>query len=358
MTHVSATTFSAAPRRPAEQPPPPIRRLSLTGRVALAGLLTIVLATLLGPLLWPQDPLAQNIVARLAGPSLAHPLGTDQFGRDVLARLLLGGRWSLLGAGIVCLGTTMIGFTLGVLAAAGPRWLDRTISTITTTFQAVPGVLLALALTALLGASFVNLLVALILTNWTWYARMYRAQVAQALAAPYIEGARAVGVGPWRMLARHIGPHILGPALVVATINVGAVILNLSALSFIGLGLPPPTPEWGTMISEARTYFQRAPLLMLAPGLAIASTVLCVNLLGNACAIESMSSARGIKHLVVVVASRRNCEATTTDHSGLPTVKTPKTGASSHQQLRHQQPPNGYYASRGQRRQQRTALAP
>ncbi len=258
------------------------RRLSLLGKAALGTLLAIVLAILVGPLLWPRDPLEQNILGRLAGPSLEHPLGTDQFGRDLLARLLHGGRWSLLGSLVVCLGTTAIGFALGALAAVGPPWLDRGISTLTTTFQAVPGVLLALALTALLGTSFTNLLVALILTNWTWYARMYRAQIAQSLAAPHIEGAWAVGVGMWGLLSRHIALYILGPALVVATTNVGAVILNLSALSFIGLGLAPPTPEWGNMISESRTYFQRAPLLMLAPGLAIALTVLCVNLLGNA----------------------------------------------------------------------------
>lgn len=282
MIHVSANPRRAGREQPATPPAPPRRRLSLLGRLALAGLGAILLAILLGPLLWPHDPLAQNILARLAAPSPAHPLGTDQFGRDLLARLLHGGRWSLLGALVVCLGTTAIGFALGVLAATGPPWLDQLVSALTTTFQAVPGVLLALALTALLGPSFTNLLAALILTTWTWYARMYRAQVAQALAAPHIEGARAIGVGRRRLLRHHILPHILGPALVVATINVGAVILNLSALSFIGLGLAPPTPEWGTMISESRTYFQRAPLLMLAPGMAIALTVLCVNLLGNA----------------------------------------------------------------------------
>jgi ABC-type dipeptide/oligopeptide/nickel transport system permease subunit len=282
LIRVSERPHSATPVAEELPAPPRSHRLSLLGRLALGGLLAIVLASAVGPLLWPRDPLEQEILNRLAGPSPAHPLGTDQFGRDLLARLLHGGRWSLLGALLVCLGTTAIGFVLGVLAAVGPRWLDGVISTVTTTFQAVPGVLLALALTALLGPSFGNLLIALILTNWTWYARMYRAQVAHALAAPHIEGARAMGVGPWGLLARHIGPHILGPALVVATINVGAVILNLSALSFIGLGLAPPTPEWGSMINEARTYFQRAPLLMLAPGLAIALTVLCVNLLGNA----------------------------------------------------------------------------
>jgi peptide/nickel transport system permease protein len=245
-------------------------------------MVVIIGAVLFGPLFWPRDPLEQNIVQRLATPSLEHPLGTDQFGRDVLARLLTGGRWSLFGALVVCLGTTLIGFGLGVLAAIGPAWLDRLVTMLTTTVQAVPGILLALALTALLGPSFTNLLIALVLTNWTWYARMYRALLVQALAAPHIEGARAVGVRQMRLLTHHILPQIIGPALVVATINVGAVILNLSALSFIGLGLTPPTPEWGNMINESRTFFQRAPLLMLAPGLTIALTVLCINLLGNA----------------------------------------------------------------------------
>lgn len=258
------------------------RGLGSGGWAALGGLVLIITLVLIGPLLWPLDPLAQEIRSRLANPSLAHPLGTDQYGRDTLARLLHGGRWSLLGALLVCLGTTALGGMLGAAAALGPRWLDWVIGQITATFQAVPGVLLALALTALLRPSFGNLVLALVLTNWTWYARMYRALIVRELAAPYIEGARAIGVDTAGLLRRHILPNILGPALVVATINVGAVVLNLSALSFIGLGLPPPTPEWGNLITEARPLFQRVPRLMLAPGLCIATVVLCVNVLGNA----------------------------------------------------------------------------
>jgi ABC-type dipeptide/oligopeptide/nickel transport system permease subunit len=251
------------------------------GGGALLAVLVLVGVVLVGPWLWPQDPLAQRIAQRLAPPSWAHPLGTDQFGRDLLARILLGGRWSLFGALVVCLGTTTIGLVLGALAAAGPRWLDRVITTITQAFQAVPGVLLALALTALLRPSFGNLLLALVLTSWTWYARMYRALIVRELAASYVEGARALGVGTFGIVWRHVLPNILGPAVVVATVNLGAVILNLAALSFIGLGLPPPTPEWGNMISESRSYFQRAPALLIVPGLCIACTVLCVNLAGN-----------------------------------------------------------------------------
>jgi peptide/nickel transport system permease protein len=274
--------ITLAPNPIEATPAPARRRLSRAGQIAAIILLMIVVATLIGPLIWIHDPLTQQIGRRLAPISAIHPLGTDQFGRDTLARLLTGGRWSLLGALIVCIGTTLLGAALGAAAALGPRWLDALISRITETFQAIPAVLLALALTALLRPSFTNLLIALILTNWTWYARMYRALIAREVAAPYIEGAAIIGLRPMQILVTHIIPNILGPALVVATINVGSVILNLSALSFIGLGLPPPTPEWGAMINEARTFFQRAPLLMLAPGCCIALTVLCMNILGNA----------------------------------------------------------------------------
>jgi ABC-type dipeptide/oligopeptide/nickel transport system permease subunit len=244
----------------------------VAGRIALAGCVAIVVAVLIGPWLWPHDPLAQQITNRLARPSPAHPFGTDQFGRDLLARVLAGGRWSLSGAALVCAGTSALGFILGALAAIGPRWLDRLISRVTETFQAVPDILLALALAALLAPSFANLLL----------ARMYRALVAKELAAPYIDGARALGLHPARVLMRHILPNVLGSTAIVATLNFGAVILNLSALSFIGFGLRPPTPEWGNLINEARLFFQRAPTLMLAPGACIAATVLCITIVGNA----------------------------------------------------------------------------
>lgn len=265
--------MTIAHRRPA---------LGRAGTFAMLGLVIIALAAGAGPWVWPHDPLAQHVDQRLAPLSRAHPLGTDQFGRDVLARMLVGGRWSLLGAAVVCIGTTAIGFVLGAAAAVGPRWLDHMISRTTEIFQSVPSVLLALTFAALLSPSFENLLVALVLTNWTWYARMYRALLVQEVAMPYIEGAHATGVGTARLLTRHMLPNILGPLLVVATINFGTVILNLSALSFIGFGLPPPTPEWGNLINESKGFFQRAPLLMIAPGMCIIATVLCVNIMGNA----------------------------------------------------------------------------
>ena len=269
-------------------------QLSRSGKLAAGGLLFMLIAVIVGPWLWQVDPLTQNIGQRLAPPSLSHPFGSDQFGRDMLARMLIGGRWSLFGAGFVCLGTSCLGLGLGACCALGPRWLDYLLSRITESFQAIPPVLLALALSAILSRSFSNLLLALILTNWTWYARMYRALILKELAMPYIEGAQAIGVKPLATLLRHVLPNLFGAMVVIATTNFGSVILNLSALSFIGFGLNPPTPEWGNLINESRAFFQREPRLMIIPGLCIATTVLWLNLLGNALR-DRLDSYQGVR---------------------------------------------------------------
>lgn len=260
----------------------PVSRVGGAGWVAVALLIVIGVAALLGPHLWGPDPLAQNIERRLQGPSMAHPLGTDQFGRDILARLLLGGRWTLGGATAVCAGVSLIGFTVGALAASGSRQLDGILGRLIEALMALPGLVAALAFTAVFGPSFRNLLVALIATNWPWYARSYRSLILKERAAPYVEGALAVGAGQARVLVRHVLPNVIGPAVVLATANLGHVMLNLAALSFLGLGAQPPTPEWGMMINDARPFFQRHPWQMVAPGICICLTVLCINLVGDA----------------------------------------------------------------------------
>jgi ABC-type dipeptide/oligopeptide/nickel transport system permease subunit len=257
-------------------------KLNRRGKLALAGLLLLGGLVSVGPFLSLYSPLDQDVTRRLEGFSLEHPLGTDQFGRDILARLLTGGRWSLLGAVVVCAGTSLLGFTIGAIAEFGNRIIDGVLQRLIEALLALPGIVMALALSAVLGRNFSELLLALIVTNWAWYARTYRALILKERVATYIEGAQVVGASPLRLLFRHILPNIAGPALVIATLNFGAVILNLSALSFIGLGMQQPTPEWGTMINEARPYFQRYPWQMIAPGLCIAVTVLLVNLLGDA----------------------------------------------------------------------------
>jgi peptide/nickel transport system permease protein len=259
-----------------------LHRLSPTGFAAVITLGLIVLAAAVGPRLWGQDPIAQHIDARLQNPTLAHPLGTDSFGRDILARLLTGARWSLAGAFVVCLGTSAVGFVIGTLAALGGRLADSVIGRSVESLMALPGLVTALALTAVLGPSFRNLLFALIVTHWPSYARIYRALILRERSALYVEAAYAVGATRTRVVSRHILRNVIGPAAVLATANFGLVILSLASLSFLGLGMQPPTPEWGVMINEARAYFQRFPWQMIAPGMCIALTVLAVNLTGDA----------------------------------------------------------------------------
>ena len=258
-----------------------LRRLHPVGLGAIAALLLLA-AAVVGPALHGVDPSEQRIEQRLQAPSRAHPAGTDQFGRDLLARLLAGARWTLLGAATVCLGSNLLGFGVGALAATGSRWTDTILGRVIESLMATPGLVTALAITAVLGPSFHNLLVALIASNWHWYARTYRSVLLRERSAGYVEGAIAIGAGGGRVLVRHVLPNVVGPAIVLATTNLGSVILSLAALSFLGLGIQPPTPEWGVMINDARPYFQRLPWQMIAPGLCIVVTVLAVNLTGDA----------------------------------------------------------------------------
>jgi peptide/nickel transport system permease protein len=258
------------------------RKLGWTGATALVFLPLLTLVAIVGPQVWTWTAFDQHMDALLQDPSLIHPFGTDEFGRDVLARLLLGARWSLAGAAVICAGTSLLGFVIAALATSGGRKLDAILGRVIEAMMALPGLVTALAFAAILGASFGNLLLALIITSWPWYARTYRALLLKERSALYIESAVAAGASRWRVLMRHTLPNIIGPAAVLATANFGSVILNLAGLSFLGLGMQPPTPEWGEMINEGARYFQDYPWQMIAPGLCIAATVLAVNLLGDA----------------------------------------------------------------------------
>jgi peptide/nickel transport system permease protein len=258
------------------------RKLGWTGTGALVFLGLLILVAIIGPPLWTWTAFDQHMDALLDDPSLAHPLGTDEFGRDILARLLLGARWSLAGAAVICAGTSLLGFFIAALATSGSRKTDAIVGRIIEAMMALPGLVTALAFASILGASFSNLLFALVVTSWPWYARTYRALLLKERSALYVESAVAAGASRWRVLLQHMLPNIIGPAAVLATANFGAVILNLAGLSFLGLGMQPPTPEWGEMINEAARYFQDYPWQMIAPGVCIAATVLAVNLLGDA----------------------------------------------------------------------------
>ncbi len=247
------------------------------------GLLTAVaIACFLGPAVWRASPVETDLLHRFAGPSLQHPLGTDAFGRDLLARVLHGGRNSLLTAGLVLVSTVSIGAAVGVGSALLGGRIDQVVARLIDGMLALPSLILALGVVGALGPGWRSLVIALVATGWPWFARVYRSLVITERECGYVAAARAVGAGPLRIAFCHIGPNVLGPGLVVATTELGNAILGLAAFSFLGLGVAPPTPEWGLMVSDGRQHFQSHPWIIIAPGLAITITVVAVNLFGDA----------------------------------------------------------------------------
>ncbi len=275
-------TRKTVPRH--EYAPPPRRglRTNAVGLAALAFLAIMGLAVAIGPLLTPYDPLAMHSDQQFQPPSLQHPAGTDLFGRDVLTRLFHGGRWSLGIGAVAVLLATLPGTVLGLLAGYYGRWVDRLISWLVDVMLSFPSILLALTIIAALGAGVGNVVLAVGISGIPNYTRLVRGQVLSARKEQYVRAAVAVGCTDRRILLRHILPNVFGPILVLATLDVGWAILNASALSFLGLGIQPPTPEWGAMLNEGRGFLRDAPWVTTAPGLAIALTVLAVNLLGDA----------------------------------------------------------------------------
>ncbi|WP_322797387.1 ABC transporter permease [Tepidiforma sp.] len=267
-------------------PPPAAGRRALPRLHAAAAwgplLAAIVLACLAGPAVWRASPTETDLLNRFAGPSLQHPLGTDSFGRDLLARILHGGRNSLLTAGLVLVCTVSIGAVVGVSSAVVGGRIDQAIARLVDGMLALPSLILALGVVGALGPGWRSLVIALVATGWPWFARVYRSLVITERERGYVAAARALGAGPLRIAICHIGRNVFGPGLVVATTELGNAILGLAAFSFLGLGVAPPTPEWGLMVSDGRQHFQSHPWIIIAPGLAITITVVAVNLFGDA----------------------------------------------------------------------------
>lgn len=256
----------------------------LRDRTALTGIVALFLlgvAAVLAPLLAPHDPAAVDVLRRLAPPSDEFPLGTDQLGRDVLSRLLYGARISLGATVLAAVAIAVTGMVLGVLAGFAGGVVDAVISRVIDVLLAFPGLLLALALTGVLGPNLRNLMVAVVIVSWAGYARVVRAAVLAERERPYVEAARALGSSRRRVVLRHLLPNIVAPIVVLTTLDLAAILLGISALSFLGLGVQPPTAEWGAMLAEARPYLSRSPNLMLFPGLAIFLTALAFNLVGD-----------------------------------------------------------------------------
>ncbi len=260
-----------------------LRRLlkSPSAMLGLAIVALLVLAGVLAPLLTPYDPEQQNLRAVLQAPSLTHPLGTDQLGRDILARILFGARLTLfIGAFAVAVGV-VIGVPLGVISGYYRGTVDLIIQRVMDLMLSFTTFLLALTLVALLGVGLTNVIVAVGVSTIPRFARLVRSSVLSIREVSYIEASLALGVPSHRVLWRHVLPNALAPVIVQATLSMGATILTAAGLGFLGLGVQPPTPEWGAMLGEGRNYIFSQPSVTTFPGLAIFLAVVGFNLLGD-----------------------------------------------------------------------------
>ncbi len=249
--------------------------------IGLALSAVFVLMAVAAPLLAPHDPLSMNPSNRLAAPSALHWFGTDDGGRDILARIIYGTRSSLLTAlGILSLASA-IGTSIGLAAGYFGGWVDETLMRITDMFLAFPALVLAMGLAAALGPSLFNAMLATAVVWWPWYARLVRGQALHLKNEAFVEAARVAGASGLRIAVRHILRNCLTPIIVQMSLDIGYAILTLSSLSFIGLGAQPPTPEWGSMVSIGRDYFLDQWWIVTFPGLAIFLSVMAFNLLGD-----------------------------------------------------------------------------
>lgn len=268
---------------PASGRPGRRRRWPLTVPETIAGaiLLLVVVSAVAPGLVAPRDPLAIAPADAFAGPSLAHPFGTDDSGRDVFSRVVHGAGASLLiGLAATALGTAL-GLLLGIAAGIGSRMADATVSRLLEVLFALPGLLLALVVIAFTGPGPVPATIAVGLATAPGYARIFRTQIRRVKSSEMVQAARVLGRSPFFLLTRHILPNALSPVLVLATLGVGQAVVWASSLSYLGLGSPPPAPEWGAMLEAGRTYLAVAWWMTVFPGLAIVATAASTTVLGR-----------------------------------------------------------------------------
>ncbi|KRE01434.1 peptide ABC transporter permease [Bosea sp. Root381] len=267
--------------------PQPRRRFPLKRWWPIAILAVFVLTAICAPLLAPYDPNAQNLVGRLKPPGTAsrsfyYWLGSDELGRDLLSRIIYGTRVSLLVAVLSVLLSGAFGTALGLIAGYRRGWVETAVMRVADVFLSIPAVLLAIITVAVLGPSLVNVVLVLALTRWPRYARVAHAQTLATAGMAYVENAVLAGGGNARILFRHILPNIAGTLIVVATLEFGLMVLFEAGLSFLGLGVQPPTASWGSMLSTGRNYVATAWWVATLPGLCLFALVLTVNLTGDA----------------------------------------------------------------------------
>ena len=251
--------------------------------IGMALLILFIVIALFAPLFAPYNPAAIDLNHRLASPEHAHWFGTDELGRDIFSRTLYGARLSLLVASSVVGCSLLLGLILGGLAGYYGGLLDTLLNVfVMNAFLALPGILLAIAFVAFLGPGLVNLILALSIGGWVGYARLVRAQVLAVREREFVEAARSLGAGDLRIFTRHILPNILQPVIVQSAIGMAGAVLAEATLSFLGLGVPPPAPSWGSMLNDARSHLFDAPHLVVFPAIAVMLCVLSFNFLGDA----------------------------------------------------------------------------
>lgn len=261
-------------------------RLAICGLIVIGLLLLISIATTVidladGGTLYKQLVTKQNLLEKLDGPSAAHILGCDEYGRDLFFRILWGTRYSLIAGVCTILAAVLIGGLFGAIAGYYGGKLDNVIMRVMDMMMTVPSLVLAMAIVAALGSSLVNLLIALATSQIPQFARIVRSSVMAVKGSEYVEAAKAVGASDALIIAKYIIPNALSPVIVQGTLGVATTILNVAGMSFLGLGIQPPAPEWGSILSSARVYMREAWHISVFPGLAIVICILSLNLLGD-----------------------------------------------------------------------------
>lgn len=249
--------------------------------ISVIGLLFIIFTAIFAPLISPYDPDAQALTEALKGPSPAHLLGTDNYGRDILSRIFYGGRVSLIVGVAAVVGACIIGTFFGMVSGFFGGWIDDLINRIAEAIRAVPQIVLAMALCAVFGGGMVNLAIILGISNIAVYIRMMRGQVLSIKEQDYIMAAKLQGNKSFRLMIKHILPNCVSPIIVQMTLQIGQTILAEAGLSFLGLGISAPTASWGSLVSDGRAYLLQNPWFSLAPGICIALLVVFLNTIGD-----------------------------------------------------------------------------
>jgi len=249
--------------------------------VSLVLLMLVVVLALISPYIAPYDPNAINLDNKNLGPTTSHWLGTDYLGRDMLSRLLIGARTSLLISSCVVAVSLAIGVTVGCIAGYYGGIVDDIISRVVDIFMSFPGMIFALAMLGALGPGITNMVISMAMVQWSTYARLMRGQVLSVKKNEYIQSAAIIGASDARIVGKHIIPNSIAPIIALATLDMGGVILWIAALSFLGIGLPADVPEWGSILSSGKEFMRTAPLITILPGLAITFVVVLFSILGD-----------------------------------------------------------------------------